>query len=914
MLAQQSPKFFLWFHGILILSAVGIFSGCSRQFWREQGMMDAHSILIEKTQDPRWELKDYRFEAKKEARFFSPYDKDAPPMPEDDPSANWFMRCVYGKKGWDGWTRNGVVRNVENPDWTRYLPVDEQGNVILNRETTIRIALTNSPEYQSAMENLYLAALGVSLQRFSFDTQFAFGSSLNYSAQSTGNASLRYANSASASRNLAAGGQILTDVANSIVWNFGSSPSRITTSLVNMSLVQPLLRYGGRAYALENLTAAERGLLMNIRQMERYRQGFYVNTIAGSTGISAPGSGGSGIPSDPGGVSGAGSLYGLIYRGIRLTNQRNYVNDLRDSCLRMEAMNDADRIDRSQVDLTRQSLLSAQINLLSEESSYQSSLDNYKMSIGLPPAISVVVNDQMLKNFILILPDITELRLALSQYQIELRQNGNHQEIVTRLNDAFRKTLGICKILEEDFVRLEEAYPSRVQALRLLAAREEFRNGSVDFSTIDPSRLDTRMENAKRDYQEFLRQFKVSVESLKNMDRTGTQDAKTVWLNAWIDRFSSQLLELSLIQATVRLDAVTLVSIVADETRVMQTARENRLDWMNARAALVDQWRQIEIAANRLKSDVTVTVDGGVDAVSRSNGGTSTVSDINVGLRFAAPLTRRSERNSYISTLISYDRARRSYMNYEDAVHRNIRSILRDLELAQLNFELQRAAVLVAMSRVDQANLQLLRPPKPGETSKFGDSFSRDLVDALNSLMNSQNTFISAWIDYEARRMGMDIMLGTFRMNAEGVWIDPGPVQLGRVGDADAETETGTGGNTQVKAETETWRMSAFAKSLLGDEQARPSVESEMESLGGGGVSKPAGRSVLTAQRPGSMPRIEEWKTPIRTPAQEDDRLPDMEFDVPPPPAESPLDVAQNMLFPMVGEEVVEEILLPSVP
>ncbi|MDO5114373.1 MAG: hypothetical protein Q4E67_08335, partial [Planctomycetia bacterium] len=59
--------------------------GCSRQFWRQQANRDAVSIIQEKTTDPRWELKDYRFEAKREARFYLPYDKDASPMPQDDP-------------------------------------------------------------------------------------------------------------------------------------------------------------------------------------------------------------------------------------------------------------------------------------------------------------------------------------------------------------------------------------------------------------------------------------------------------------------------------------------------------------------------------------------------------------------------------------------------------------------------------------------------------------------------------------------------------------------------------------------------------------------------------------------------------------------------------------------------------------
>ncbi|MDO4551167.1 MAG: TolC family protein, partial [Planctomycetia bacterium] len=475
-------------------------------------------------------------------------------------------------------------------------------------------------------------------------------------------------------------------------------------------------------------------------------------------------------------------------------------------------------------------------------------------------------------------PSITELRAKLTDWQTEIRQKQNYDEIIGRMREPFSQTYQICKTLEEDFRRLNDVIPERLKALNLLAQRAEFQSGNVDFSTIDPDKFLQRVETAKENYKRFLAQFKSSINSLKrikeintedfNREQTsriqisleecqqeetesGTQyftkvrfrkvdqadgsirlnaqaeyveeiypvevirirrylsanvDEKTLSdtekfdyhyyrnetpeekliriimmeLNAWIDEFNSQMLELSLIQAAVRLDAIMLVPVVADEWTAVQLARDNRLDWMNARAVLVDQWRQIELAANRLKSDLTFTVDGGVSAVSGGSDSRGTVSNINVGLSFDAPLTRREERNNYVSALISYDRARRDYMNYEDSVHQSIRTILRDMELAQMNFELQRAQVFTAMSQVEQKNLQLLQPLQMGQTSDFGDNFSSELVNSLNALMETQNTFIDSWISFEVSRMGLDITLGTFRLNSEGVWIDPGPLSLGK--------------------------------------------------------------------------------------------------------------------------------------
>lgn len=809
MISTSRRPFIIIAWGTFLVLLLGIQSGCSRQFWRQQANCEAQCIIAEKTTDSRWQLQDYRFEAKPEARFFSPYDKDAPPMPQDDPTAHSLMQCVYGKRGWDGWTKNGVVRSIENPDWERFLPADDDGCVVLNQETAIQIALTNSHEYQSALEGLYLTALNVSLERYAFDTQFGLGGGLDYSTRSGGPGSLGFNTvSASASRKFATGGQFVADIANSIVWNFGTGPSRVTTSLLNVSLTQPLLRYAGRAYVLESLTASERALVMQVRQMERYRQGFYFDIIAGNSGISSPG--GSGIPSAGGNASGGGGMYRMITQQVELANQRTYVNDLRDNFFKMEAMFAGGRINRTQVDQTQQSLLSAQIRLLQMENSYQNSLDSYKMTLGLPPAMDVKVRDPMLDNFILILPVVSELRLALTTHQKMLRENVNHirieniqaaearvgagdDEVITQLDELnaemdrimqempilFEETEQICEILEEDFVRLEEVYPQRMKTLKILTEHHTARGGSEYFSALSPEILDKRILELKQKYRKFQSDFKQCQSQLYSIREDAVLDSssltvKLTMLNKWIDNYSSLLLELSLTQAGVRLDSIMLAPLYLQELDALETARTNRLDWMNARAALVDQWRKIEVAANRLKSNVDLRINGDV----RNSGSTS--ANFNVGLEFDAPVKRKSERNEYVSSLISYDRARRSFMTYEDSMHRNIRVILREIELAQLNFELQRVAVLVAMSRVDQENMKMLEPPKVGQTSSSNQTLSRDLVDSLNSLMSTQNTFINQWTDYEAYRMGLDLALGTFRLDTSGVWVDPGTPWLDR--------------------------------------------------------------------------------------------------------------------------------------
>ncbi|MGC3966148.1 MAG: hypothetical protein QM775_01880 [Pirellulales bacterium] len=136
--------------------------------------------------------------------------------------------------------------------------------------------------------------------------------------------------------------------------------------------------------------------------------------------------------------------------------------------------------------------------------------------------------------------------------------------------------------------------------------------------------------------------------------------------------------------------------------QALETARVNRRDWANARAQLVDIWRLIEFTANALKAGVNVTMQGDV-ATTGDNplNFRGSAGRLSAGLEFDAPLTRLIERNDYRSVLIDYQRNRRQYMQFEDTVSQNLRLILRTLELNQLNFEVRRSAVQVAVQQVD---------------------------------------------------------------------------------------------------------------------------------------------------------------------------------------------------------------------
>jgi hypothetical protein len=194
---------------------------------------------------------------------------------------------------------------------------------------------------------------------------------------------------------------------------------------------------------------------------------------------------------------------------------------------------------------------------------------------------------------------------------------------------------------------------------------------------------------------------------------------------------------------------------------------------MNARASLVDSWRLIYFNANDLLSDLDLVFSGDIGNVGdnpfdfRSSRGR-----LQVGLEFDAPLTRLAERNTYRQSLIEYQQARRGYYQFRDRIYLGLRNTLRQVRLNEVNFELRRAAVQLAIAQVDLTQLRLSEPPRPGEVSELGATTARDLVQSLADLLNVQNDFLSVWVNYEVQRLNLDFDLGIMELDSDGLRIE----------------------------------------------------------------------------------------------------------------------------------------------
>lgn len=164
-------------------------------------------------------------------------------------------------------------------------PVIGHSRVDLHRISlpqAVELAYIHKREYQTTLEDLYLSALALTFERFRLGVRFINASGtepgvgVTSRTRGDGRTNGTLASNFGISQALPVGGQIAVELANSTLWLFGSPGSSSATSL-SYSLTQPLLFNAGRKIALEPLTQAERTVLYNARLLARFRQTMFTD-------------------------------------------------------------------------------------------------------------------------------------------------------------------------------------------------------------------------------------------------------------------------------------------------------------------------------------------------------------------------------------------------------------------------------------------------------------------------------------------------------------------------------------------------------------------------------------------------------------------------------------------------------------
>ena len=757
--------------------------GCTRAEYRTAADRQSYGILREKLGDPRWTPPRINITPNPESRFFDPYNPDTPPLPPDDPTVHRYMHYVYGMKGWKYWHNFGDIDNVENPLWPTYLGGEPLGTQTfpkphidsLGFQEAIELGLIHSREYQEQLENMYLRALSLTLNRYRFDIRPLNlvgqepGTKLTYEHQPDDASNLRLGTTTAGIRKLLpAGGQIAAEVANNTLWLFSGGPNqtRSATTLA-YSMVQPLMRGAGRNIALEQLTQAERNVVYGIRTFARFRKDFYVTILTGEQALPLPGTAGGGELAFL--IRGARSptvgFYYLLYYLQRVRNQETNVQSLESLIGDLEKLADAGRATALDVTQLESSLASARRRKIILERVYFDQLDRFKVQLGLPPDLEVQIDDSLLEPFRFLNERLLELEKQVTTVELT-PEPENWRVSIQTFGDLYRDLL----------VHLSEA-------------REEFSETNVNPQENPFGYEEDETPDRELDHQQLQRQLneiELRVEELATqIESTATQaengpklpPVEQDALLADMRRVRRDLLrttrELIGLQIGIRIELISLTGIEVNPQEAVQLGLESRTDLMNRRGFVMDARRRLEIAADRLEATLNIVAEGEVNTPTLLSNNRpvdfrANDSSFRAGVEVVTPLDRVAARNNFRAAQISYQRAKRNFMASEDQVKLDVRKHLRTARMQARNFEINRRALRTAARELDQAIEFGERPGTQGSAGSQGINISR----ALDNIILAQNELVESWVEYENARLELYRDMGTMEIGDDGFWVD----------------------------------------------------------------------------------------------------------------------------------------------
>lgn len=234
------------------------------------------------------------------------------------------------------------------------------GEVIepLDLADLLLVAAENSRQYQTEREDLYLAALDFTFQRFLFSAIEAADTAVTQTGLGDDTTSASLMNTLGLTKLFETGMVIAADVGlDLLATDFRGSWADVSSAA--LSITQPLWRGSDPDFVTEDLVQAERDVLYQARSYERFRRVFAVSV--------------------------ANEFFDVLLQGNILENERENYRGLVRLRERNEAFAQAGRLNEIQVDQAQQDELRARDRVIAAERRLQTRLDDFKLVLGLPP-------------------------------------------------------------------------------------------------------------------------------------------------------------------------------------------------------------------------------------------------------------------------------------------------------------------------------------------------------------------------------------------------------------------------------------------------------------------------------------------------------------------------------------------------
>jgi len=209
-----------------------------------------------------------------------------------------------------------------------------------------------------------------------------------------------------------------------------------------------------------------------------------------------------------------------------------------------------------------------------------------------------------------------------------------------------------------------------------------------------------------------------------------------------------------------------------EEKTAIELALHNRLDLRIAQEQVYDAQRAVIVAADNLRAEFTL-----LGSASLGEGRSLVTAGLPDGrlrpdeglysalLSLDLPLHRVEERNIFRNSYIALQRSVRDLQTTEDQVKFDIRNRLRDLLVFREGVNIQAQSVQVAQRRVASTGFFL----------QAGRAEIRDLLEAQEALVTTQNGLSRAVVSYRISELGLQRDMGLLQVNENGLWKEYQP-------------------------------------------------------------------------------------------------------------------------------------------
>ena len=283
------------------------------------------------------------------------------------------------------------------------------GGRTLTLPASLEMAERHNRSYQLQRESLYLQALSLTGTRHKFVWNPSSTVDLGIARQTGGGLRGDSDADVSVQKLFQKGASVTATLANDLVLYFDGKPK---VPDLTLKLTQPLLRGAGAEIAAEVLTQAERDVVYAVRDYSHYQKTFAIETV--------------------------GEYFRVLQDKDAVRNSYNNYLNLQKARDRAEAMAEAERLARYQVDQARQSELSARVKYLKAVESYRQALDSFKQRLSLPLGESLRLDDRALTD--LVAQGLTPLDLDERHgYLVAVTNRLDVLNEVDRFEDAQRK-------------------------------------------------------------------------------------------------------------------------------------------------------------------------------------------------------------------------------------------------------------------------------------------------------------------------------------------------------------------------------------------------------------------------------------------------------------------------------------------